>query len=80
MDYNAMLATIKKYLQRRYSYEIINKLRNGKPFTAERKDLHGILLIDEEIMEILIEKMHEDGYIKKDDGGTITFSMDWLMK
>lgn len=76
-----MRASIKKYLQKRYSYEIINNLRNGKPIIAERKDIQALLPeINEEIMEILIEKMHEDGCIKKDDGRTLTFSFDWLLK
>ncbi len=81
MDYTTMLAAIKKYLEKRYSYEIINNLRKGKHFIAERKDLRAILpQINEDILEILLEKMSEDGYISKDDGHTITFSLPFIFQ
>ena len=75
-----MLNAIKKYLGKRYSYEIINKLKNGKPLIAERKELAAVIPgIDEDTLEILLEKMHEDGYIIKDDGRTLRFSFDWVV-
>jgi len=76
MDYTAMVNAVKKYIKKRYSYQIINKLKNGRPFIAERKELIKDALpgIDKEILELLLEQMHVEGYVIKDDGHTVTFS------
>ena len=75
-----MVLHIRKYLKKRYNYEIINGLKKGKPFTAEKQTLLKDVLagINEEILELLLEQMYEDGLVIKDDGHTVTFSSDFI--
>lgn len=76
MDYTIIVAMLRKYIKKKYSFRIINDLRVGKPLTEERSVLAMDVLnnMPEDMLEYLLEKMHDDGHIVKDDGRTVTFS------
>jgi hypothetical protein len=82
MDGQTMVINIKKYLKKRYGYEIMNGLTKGRPFVAERKILRTEVLpgVGEEVLEILLEQMYEQGAVIKDDGHTVCFSAEFVFK
>ena len=79
MDYNAIVATIRKYLKRRYNYRISFGLKDGKPLEADKKDLYAnVTGINEEVLEVVLQQMYEDGYILADNGQTVNFSVPFV--
>jgi hypothetical protein len=79
--YTEVVATIKRYLKKKYAFRIINKL-TGVEYTEERSKLGADVIpgLSEDTWEILIEKMYDDGYIIKDDGRTVTFTDEFVIK
>ena len=82
MDYNTMVAAIKRYLKKRYNFFIRCNMPTFGPFCCDRKDIITYCLpqIDPDTLQILLEKMYEDGYIIKDDAITLTFSVPFVFK
>lgn len=82
MDQMSMVAAMKRYLKKKYNYQISFNLSKNGPFTCERKIISQQILpdIDEDVLQIILEQMYESGYIIKDDGITVTFSVDFVFK
>ncbi|MEI8278684.1 MAG: hypothetical protein WCG87_02905 [Bacteroidota bacterium] len=82
IDDMSMVAAIKRYLKQRYKYQISFKLTKNGPFTTDRKTISKDVLpgIDEEVLQTILERMYESGYIIKDDGITLSFSVDFVFK
>ena len=82
MNYKEMVRAVNVYLKKKYKFRIINNLRLGKALTAERSELMTDVLpgITEEHLEILLEKIYDDGHIIKDDGRTVTFSTPFVFE
>jgi hypothetical protein len=76
MDYSSLVLAIKKYLKRHYHYRINFDLKFGKPLVAGRSALRADALysVNDEVLELLLQQMYEDGFILKDDGQTVEFS------
>jgi len=78
--YTEVVSIIKKHLKKKYAFRLINKL-TGVDYTEERAKLAEMIPgLSEETWEDLIEKMYEDGHIEKDDGRTVTFTDEFVVK
>ena len=79
MDYLTITGRIKNYLKRQFNYRISFGLRNGKPLEADKKELMAnIPVINEEVLELILQQMYEDGYIISDNGQTVIFTVPFV--
>lgn len=82
MDYEMLVHKIRKHVKYVYDYRIRYNLRGGlgRELFVERSNIlsKAIPAISGDMFELLVEKMHEDGYVIKDDGHTLVFSEDFV--